>query len=156
MTQPFATARDVSEHLLAITGRAILKGDAASFIPCFCLPMEVETFEQRRRIRSPQELEQVFRAVRAHYDRIGVTDMARHCVEASFADAETVVATHETRLMSGNILIRRPFPTLSVLKFDGRRWRIASSSYAIEDHQEHNAALVAAGEAVSSGRFVQD
>ena len=146
MTQPFATARDVSEHLLDMTGRAIMGGDLGLFMSCFRLPTEVETFEGKRRIRTARQLEQMFHAVTTHYQRIGVTDMVRHCVEASFSDPKTVVAMHDTRLMSGNILIHRPFSTLSVLRFDGIRWQIASSSHAIDDERDHTAALLAAGD----------
>ncbi len=145
MNQPFNTAREVSEHLLEKTGQAILSDNAENFLTCFCLPNEIQTFDGRRLIKTAEELRQVFLAVTKHYATIGVTDMVRHCVEASFTDPHTVVAMHETRLITGNVITRNPFPALSVLKYNGSKWQIASSSYAIEDQREHNAALMSAG-----------
>ena len=147
MIQPFKNAREVSEHLLERTGHALLSHDIDSLIACFCIPTEIQTFEGRRLIKTTDELRKVFLAVTKHYATTGVTDMVRHCVEASFTDPHTVVAMHETRLITGNIITRNPFPALSVLKFNGQLWQIASSSYAIEeDQRDHNAALMCAGE----------
>lgn len=146
MNQPFETAAQVSEYLLEKTGRAILGDDVEEFIKYVTLPIEIQTFEGRRVIRRQEEMRKVFGAVRAHYATIGVTDMVRYCVEAAFTDADTVVAMHETRLITGSVIKRNPFPTLSMLKFDGEDWKIVSCSYAIEDQKEHNAALMSAGE----------
>ncbi|MEM9578932.1 MAG: hypothetical protein AAF999_18220 [Pseudomonadota bacterium] len=146
MNQPFKTARDVSEHLLEKTEQAILSYSIDGFLPCFCLPTEIQTFDGRRLIRTDEELRHLFLAVTKHYATIGVTDMVRHCVEASFTDPQTVVAMHETRLITGNVITRNPFPALSVLKFNGTVWQISSCSYAIEDQREHNAALMSAGQ----------
>jgi hypothetical protein len=71
--------------------------------------------------------------------------MVRHCVEASFLDSVTVVAMHETRLICGNIIAQTPFPTLSTLRYNGERWQVAGTSYAIDDCEELNAALLSAG-----------
>jgi hypothetical protein len=149
MIQPFQSARDVSEHLLNITGQALLENNVDDFLPCFGLPMDLQTLEEHRIIRTADDLRKIFFAVCKHYATIGLTDMARRCVEAEFKDPETVVSMHETRLITGNIITRSPFAVLSTLKFDGRDWRIVSCSYAIEDHPDHNAALMSAGELYS-------
>ena len=146
ITQPFETAREVSEHLLERTGQAMISGDKNAFLSCFSLPQEIQTFEGSRLITTEADLLQVFRAVRTHYEKIGITEMVRHCVEAAFSDPHTVIATHETRLVRGNVITQKPFPVLSVLRFDQSGWRIASSSYAIEDRNDHNAALMSAGQ----------
>lgn len=145
MMHHFKTAREVSEHLLHKTGQALMSGDVDAFIPYFSLPQEIQTFDGQCVLISPEDIRCTFHAVRAHFLRIGVTDMARHCVEASFSDSETVLATHETRLLSGNVIAQKPFPVLSVLKFNGSLWQVASASYAIEDRTDHNAALMVVG-----------
>ena len=148
MTQTFETAREVSEYLLDRTGRALLDRDVDAFLECFIVPHEIETFEGRRLIKTREDLRRVTLAVLSHYDSIGLTDLVRHCVEASFQDEKTVLATHETRLVSGSYLLREPFPALSVLRLTEDGWKIASCSYAIKDHKDHNAALMCAGEVV--------
>ncbi|WP_227271729.1 hypothetical protein [Roseobacter weihaiensis] len=105
----------------------------------------METFDGHRTINTVEELRQVFQAVLAHYDRCGVTDMARHCVEARFKDANTVAATHETRLISRNVITQAPFAVFSILKFNGECWQVSHSSYAIGDRADHNSALLSAG-----------
>ncbi|GIT89162.1 MULTISPECIES: hypothetical protein [Roseobacter] len=145
MQQPFATAREVSEFLLERTGTALLRDNFDVFSSCISLPLKIETFAGQRLITSPEETYQVFRAVRSYHRRTGVTDIVRHCVEAAFKDPHTVTATHETRLLGGDIMTQDPYPGFSVLKFDGKAWRIASMSYAIEDRDDHNAALMSAG-----------
>ncbi len=145
MTHSFKTAQEVSEYLLDKTGWAILRNDAEAILPYFLIPAEIETFEGRRLLKTRDDIRKVFNAVNAHYRTIGVTDMVRYCVEASFSDPKTVIAMHETRLITGSIITRNPFPTLSVLKLDQEQWKIASCSYAIEDQEEHNTALMSAG-----------
>ena len=145
MQQPFTTAREVSEFLLERTGTALLQDNFDAFLSCVFLPQKIETFAGQRLITSPDELRQVFRAVRAYHRKNGVTDIVRHCVEAAFKDPYTVTATHETRLLSGDIMTQDPYPGFSTLKFDGKTWRITGMSYAIEDRDDHNAALMSAG-----------
>jgi hypothetical protein len=146
MQQPFKTAREVCEYMLMRTGRAMKAGDFDAFRSCFTLPQVIETFEGSRIINDTAQLKTVFDAVRTHYIKNGVTEIVRHCVEAEFVGVDRVLATHETRLVSGNVITQKPFPVMSVLKFDGTDWYIASSSYAIEDRSDHNAALMSAGE----------
>lgn len=145
MKQTITTAREVSEFLLERTGTALLQDNFEAFLECVSLPQTIETFEGQRRVTSPDELAQVFRAVRAYHRKTGVTDIVRHCVEAAFKDPHTIVATHETRLVSGAVMTQSPYPGFSVLKFDGTAWRIVSMSYAIEDRDDHNDTLMSAG-----------
>lgn len=139
------TAKAISERLLEATGQAMLSNDFEDFVQHFCIPNEIQTFEGRRIISTEADLRKTFKAVRTYYDKSGVTDMVRHCVAASFTDENTIVSTHETRLLTGAVISRAPYPLMSVLKFNGERWQVASSSYAIEDEKEHNAALMSAG-----------
>lgn len=148
MQQPFETAREVSEHLLERTRQALLTGAENDMVDCFSLPHDIQTFVGQRLITTEAELRSLFHAVTAHYRKIGVTDIVRHCVEAAFMDPHTVTATTETRLVNGNVIVQKPFPVFSVLKFRDGRWQVASSCYAIEDRPDHNAALMSAGTAV--------
>lgn len=142
MTKPLLTAQDVSEHLLARTGDAMLAGDFDTFATCFHLPYEVETLEGRRLIETRDSLRLTFDNVHAHLVKQQVTIMARHCVSASFRGPDEVAATHETRLISRDILVQEPFPAFSILrKQKDNAWRITHTSYVILDSSDLNAAL---------------
>ena len=123
----------VSESLLEKTGAAYKSGDAESVVQCFLLPQEMGTFEGRRLMETPEQLRDTFEAVRLYHRRLGVTQMVRHCLVAEYKDADTIEATHESRLLSGQRLVQRPYPAFSVLKRIGGVWKIASSQYAITD-----------------------
>jgi len=144
MKQPFKTAREVSEYLLMRTGRAMQEDDFNAFQACFSFPLEIQTFQGQSIISNAPELKAVFDAVRTHYAKTGVTEVARHCIEAEFTDPHRVLATHETRLISRNVITQAPYPVMSVLQYDGQDWSVISSSYAIEDRADHNAALLCA------------
>lgn len=145
----FTSARDVSEYLLARTGQAYATGDFDLFAACFVLPQWMETFEGRRLIATTEDLRQLFDGVRAHFDRLGVTDLVRHCIAAEFRDPDTVEATHESRLLAGNRLVQQPYPCFSVLKRTDAGWQVAGGQYAIPDALAHSAALTGAPRASS-------
>ncbi|WP_299593030.1 hypothetical protein [uncultured Tateyamaria sp.] len=121
-----------------------MAGDFDSFARCFSLPYDLETLEGQRQIRSRTDLKATFDAVHAHLVKQQVTMMARHCVSASFRGENEVAATHETRLLSRDILVQQPYPAFSLLKrHDDGQWKITSTSYVIVDSAELNDALQA-------------
>lgn len=137
MPTDFNSAREIAEYLLNRSGRALMSGDFPLFASCFALPQTMETFEGRRLISTRDDLLSVFEGVRAHLAREGVTEMARHCVAAAFIDAETISATHETRLIRGDQLIQRPYPVLSVVRRQNDLWQVGNTIYAIADAPSH-------------------
>ena len=142
MTDILRTAQDVSEHLLARTGEAMLAGDFDSFAKCFSLPYEIETLDGKRSIETRASLRLTFDSVHAHLVKQQVTIMARHCVSACFRGPNEVAATHETRLISRDILVQEPFPAFSILRKQADdAWRITHTSYVILDSTNLNAAL---------------
>lgn len=141
MSVNFKTAHEVSEHLLERSGTAMLSGDFDTFASCFELPQEMDTFHGRNLVETRDELRTIYDSVRQLYRSHGVTDMARHCVEAVFVNADTVRATHQARLLSGTELVLGPFWAMSVLRRDGDVWRVASCQYAINDAPDLNDAL---------------
>ncbi|MEO9650933.1 MAG: hypothetical protein ABJ360_23920 [Roseobacter sp.] len=140
------TAHEISQRVLDATGHALLCGDVKSFVTFFNLPMEIQTYEGQTLIQTVDGIRKVYQSVRNHYQKIGVTDMVRHCVAASHLDSKTILTTHETRLLNGVVMVQKPFPAMSTLRLEGIHWRITSTSYAIEDCDDHNLALMSAGE----------
>ena len=144
MPTVLSSPSDVSEHLLARTGEALMSGDFDSFALCFSLPYELETLEAKRLIHTRADLRATFDAVHAHLVKQQVTMMARHCVSASFRGENEVAATHETRLLSRDILVQQPYPAFSILRRgDDGEWKITCTSYVIMDSAELNGALQA-------------
>ena len=94
---------------------------------------------------TPQDGRETFKAVCAHNAELGVTDMVRHVLEASFQDEDTIVTTHETRLVRGDVLIQKPYPVFSIVKRIGEKWKITYSQYAIVDTDSFNKTLMGAG-----------
>ncbi len=142
MQDSFSSARQVSEHLLKRTERAFLTDDVGEFKECLVLPYSIETFDGRRVLETPSELQELFYAIRTHHRKTGVTAIVRHVVEAAFKDPETIEATFETRLLNGTVLTQKPYPVFSVLKCIEGEWRARSMTFAIDDSPDHNAALM--------------
>ncbi len=126
------TARAITQELLDRGGRGLLQGDFEAYLSCFLLPMAVETYESRRLISTTEEMRAVFEALRRHFRAIGLTDLARHCVSASFQNRDTIWETHETRMVChGAILPHDPFPSFAVLSQTEAGWKMTHSQYAI-------------------------
>lgn len=119
--------------MLARTGSALLSGDFGIFAECFLLPQEIDTFRGRDLIDSVDKVRERFDGVRDFMQKNGVTEMARHCIEAHFKDGNTIESTHETRMASGSTLVQAPFVVFSILRRTEGRWQIAYTSYAIND-----------------------
>ncbi|APX10877.1 hypothetical protein [Tateyamaria omphalii] len=142
MIKTTASPTEVSEALLERTGNALLSNDFNTFAACFNLPYTIETLNGRRAVESRADLSATFDAVHAHMSKQQVTIMARHCVSASFRSPDEVAATHETRLISRDILVQDPYPAFSLIKRqpDGS-WQITFTSYMIVDSADLNNAL---------------
>lgn len=138
-----AEAEAIAEDLLVRTGKAMMDGDADTFLSCFTLPQMMETTTGRHLVTSLAELHCIYRNMVAFLDRSGVMEMHRTIVAAEFRDADMIVSTHVARLISRNGYPRRsPFPVQSVLRRMEQHWKIASSIYVILDSDEHNEALM--------------
>lgn len=144
MPNDFRTPTEVSECLLTRTGDALMQGDFDAFVQCFIIPYEMETVDGSRKIETLSSFRSTFDAVHAHLIKQRVTIMARHCVSASYRGANEVAATHETRLISHDILVQEPYPAFSIIRrTEGDTWKIAFTSYVIMDSEDLNNALKA-------------
>lgn len=134
-------AYDIAEQLLARTGHALETGDFALFERYFVLPHEIQTFQGSNLLSTQSDLARVFHHVRAYYTKLGVTRLSRACVEAEFLDEHTLQSTHVSHLLNGTTLVRESFPTLTVIRRVGDRWRCARSIYAVNQDRDHERAL---------------
>lgn len=125
-------AGQIATRLLDLTGQALLNGDAAGFIDCFSVPHRVSTFEESYIIADKAGLRRVFFQMCASLRQLGVTDMVRHCIAASFRDVDTVAHSHISHLMAGHVQACEPYPCFSILRRQDGIWRVASSDYALD------------------------
>ncbi len=135
------TARDVAESLLEKSGAALKNGDFDSFLECFELPQDIATFDGRKTIETPEDLQEIFDGVRALYRRRNVTQIIRQCLEAEFRDENTITTTHQSRNLSGDQLVQAPVTAYSIVKKIDGVWRISYSQYASSDDAELNETL---------------
>lgn len=113
------------------TGHAILAGDFDTFFAHVLLPHTIDTFHARKCITSKAEFREVFYSVHHHYRRLAVTSLLRMDVTADFGESrDEVVASFETRFMSGQTQARDPAPGLVILRQDGLVWKTVRQSHA--------------------------
>jgi len=124
------SAYDIADHLLSVTGAAIMTRDFLRFAPYFAVPMVTESFQGQRNVRTREELRAVFEAAADFYALHNVTDLVRRVVSAEFATPDIIHTVHEARLLSRQIMLDQQTSCFSrIRRFDGV-WRIDLTRYA--------------------------
>ncbi len=140
--EPTTTALSIANRLLEITGDAMQRGDFDAFAECFSLPLVMETFEGKQLLQTRSDIQTVFDAVRSFRAANAIHHIVRENVAAQFVDAETISATHVSRMLQkGDILFGRPYPAYSIIKRINDHWRITYCQYAVDEPSQLNAAL---------------
>ena len=132
--QPETTALTIANRLLTRTGDAMRRGDFDTFQECFSLPFILETFEGKQLHQTRDDLLTVFNAVRSYRAAHAILDLVRENVAAEYLDAQTISATHVSRMLQkGDILFGRPYPAYSVIKLVKGVWQINYCQYAVDE-----------------------
>jgi hypothetical protein len=134
-------AKDVSQMMLEVTGKAILAGDFGAFAPHFHLPHFIATSEHKATLETLADLRHVFDKVRHDYLRKRITNLVRICEVAEYRTDSRIEATHITHMMAGDQRVTDPFPAFSVLEFIDGRWQVSSSQYAVDNNTSVGHAL---------------
>jgi hypothetical protein len=144
MTSDAQEARSIAQVLLERAGAALMSQDFPAFTDCFEFPYDLETINGLKRLEMPEDLRIVFFNVHTQFRRIGVTQMERYVVEASFRASTTILCTHETRLFHDWYMVQKPYPVFSILSLgDDDVWRFNYGTYGLEATAEHKNALTA-------------
>jgi len=125
-------AQAISHDLLERTGIALKTRDFELFEDCFLLPHTITTFDTTYTLQTQDELRRAFFGNCDFFQKLHVTNIVRHCEMAQFEDENTVKAMHVTHLMSGQIRVKDPYPSFSVIVRMPDGWRVASSDYAVD------------------------
>ncbi len=144
MSVELKTARDVSEHLLRITARALMSRDFELFATCFHLPQTMNTMGRRVVAETRFDLRRAFESNCDHFAELGVTDIRRECVAAVFHGENRVEATHISYICGDGRELVPPYPVFSVLEKINDNWVIMSSEYALDDQSGFAKAIHAA------------
>ena len=138
------SAKEICEIILDRTGAAVVAGDFAAFACHFILPFRLETIQGIRTIDQEHDFRSVFNAVHSHMTQMRVTLMARHCIAAEHRDKDTIIGTHETRLISHGQLIEDPFPVMSIFsRQPDDSWKCHTASYDVPEGSLYRSALQA-------------
>lgn len=144
MTPERPSAKATCEPIIEDTGTAVVSGDYETFASHFLLPFTLETMQGVRTCVQEDEFRAIFDAVHAHLTQMRVTLMARNCVAAEYRDSDTIVATHETRLISHGQLIEDPFPVMSIfVRQEDDSWKSRAASYYVPEGSLYQSALKA-------------
>ena len=138
----FATAVEVSEHLLAVTERGIMQGQDALFIERFHLPLTVSTFEGAHVLATEADVLNVLNGVRQFIEINSVDQMVRRCISAQFHGPDQMQATHVSRYLSKGTLVGHEVTSHGFgIRINGF-WKIADNQYAVKDTPALSRALL--------------
>lgn len=142
MLNDIEIARKVSNDVLEITAAALLSGDYDGFAARVALPYRIEVEGDEIVCKSPAALEKTFRKAHQHLSQLGVTLFHRGCIAAEFKDKNTILSTHETRLLSRGLLVEDPYPAIQILvRGNDGVWRVQSGEYWMQPKSRYKAAL---------------
>lgn len=144
MTADLKTAKEVSEHLLRLTGDALMSRNFEAFARCFHLPQTMNTMGRRIVAETRCDLRRAFESNCDHLAGLGVTELRRECVAAIFHGENRVEATHMACLLKDGQELVPAYPVFSVLEKRADHWVIMSSEYALDDQSGGAKALHAA------------
>lgn len=137
-----SSAHKLAEEYLNTTGSCFQTGDFDTFANHFHLPQEVETQKGQRQINTRDELKEVFQSVRDLFSETGITELVRVCLAAEYINEDTIVTTHESRMLAGTTLKKSPYPVISILRRIDGKWQFVHSNYAVAGDPELNTVLM--------------
>lgn len=139
-------ARQIAEEFLHRTSTHLFANNFDAYADLFELPHTIETFNGVREISTKEDLRAIFDNMRAHFEKLGVTDYVRRCIVAEFLAPDLISTSHETRVMRGTELLYTPYPVHGQLKKIDGEWKIMGGSYAIRGADEIERALMSGPE----------
>ena len=127
---PDRIAVQIHEELLRKSGDALILDNFEAYAECFKLPFSLETYSGTETIHDLFELSSVFERVRARITQHCVTHFVRRSIAAEFVSAVVIHASHETRMVSGSLLVGDIIPAFSKLVKFNNQWRVSDQQYA--------------------------
>jgi hypothetical protein len=126
-------AQRIYQYLLDEIGDAISQRNFKKYRDFFQLPHRLETFEATVIIESVADLKKMYDTTCQRLESGGIKELTRNCTIASLDTPDTIIGSHETRLIDGSNRIQESYTALSTLRFESGVWRVADSQYAESD-----------------------
>ena len=117
---------------LNAVSRAVLEGDFAAYMACIDLPYLISTAGADFVLRTPAEMETVFRTVHGAMQRRGVTHYERIAREAEFERPDRIVGRHFTHMLSNGERVTAPHAARQVLVRRGEVWLFSQAGYPLQ------------------------
>lgn len=127
-----ALAIAIHEDLLERTRAAYMKDDFDAFHACFVLPHTIETFEGERRVETMAQHREIFMAMRAMMQDMGVIDMHRRAIEAAFIAPDRIDTTFVSKYILPGYKVSEEVVGNSILELIDGAWKIRDSRYATQ------------------------
>lgn len=140
-----ADAKQIADHVLSVTGQALLDGDFDAFKKWFSLPYRVICLDGVCNYDTMDCFRQLFTRISSRYIRISATNLIRIVREVDWITPDRIRCLYETRVIAtGNTLYGDPFFCLTELRRDPEDgvWRVVSSAYAMEEGDIRNSILM--------------
>ena len=143
MLKDIDTAHAISTFVLETTAAALLSGAFDDFAACVALPYQIEVEGATVVCETREDLKKTYLNAHQHLTQLGVTLLHRDCIAVDFKDDDTIVSTHETRLLSRGLLVDDPYPAMQTLvRGDDGVWRVQSGVYWMQPNSGFKAALL--------------
>lgn len=124
---PFA----IHDALLERVRAAYLSGDFETFRTVFALPHVVDTFEGQRTVTTGKQHRRMFDAMRAVLQDMGVIDMKRRTIEASFVAEDKIDTTFVTEyILKGYKVSEESVGNSLLVRQSDGSWKVTHSRYA--------------------------
>ena len=132
----------IAEAVLEKTRAAMESGDTETFVSYFNSPQRFETLSGDFLVRDAEGMREQINRVCAENRRLGVTRIARTCIEAFSKSPNEIDCIYSTSLYAGDALARPPHTTYITLGLVGENWKIIYTMYGAEPSESTTDALL--------------
>jgi hypothetical protein len=123
------TAFAIYQNLLDRIDDSLAQADFHKYLSCVCIPHALITTDVLFSINTKKEFAIIFKKTRQNLKLKNISGLTRHCLGAHFENENTIVAKHETRLITDKLIIQESFVAVSTLIQVEGNWRIQQTQY---------------------------
>ena len=128
------TAKKIFDDLLHRAQWLIRAKDFDGYKEVFDLPFGLVNLDAAHVFSTPDDLGLIFENIQHRIFCLNLTSYFAVCLDARRVDETTIVATHETRMITDNLLVGDPVPSVAVLKYVRGQWLLTEVWNFRPDH----------------------
>ncbi|MCR9274577.1 MULTISPECIES: hypothetical protein [Mameliella] len=115
-------AKSIYDDLLHRAQGVIRTRDFDGYQGVFDLPFRLVNLDAAHVFSTPDDLRMIFETIQHRIFCLNLSSYFAVCLDAQRIDETTIVATHETRMITDNLLVGDPVPSVAVLKHVRGQW----------------------------------